>query len=199
MALASVTLERVDRRSFAPHGLAACVEAALARYPFQPGERERVHLAPMPAGWRFVGSDTLLVYVLFNLLKNGLYAVRAQGEGGIEISGAAEGGFYLLRCRDTGSGIPADVLPRIFDPFFSTKAHGSGNGLGLAFCRRVAEAFGGRIDCESVPGVHTTFTTYSWWARLVTNTPPAASRLPWMHSWNQRSRQMPCHSKYRAK
>ncbi len=48
MALASVTLERVDRRSFAPHGLAACVDAALARYPFQPGERERVRLAPMP-------------------------------------------------------------------------------------------------------------------------------------------------------
>lgn len=158
MALASVTLERVDRRSFAPHGLAACVDAALARYPFQPDERERVRLAPMPAGWRFVGSDTLLVYVLFNLLKNGLYAVRVQGEGGIEISAEAVGGFYLLRCRDTGSGIPADVLPRIFDPFFSTKAHGSGNGLGLAFCRRVAEAFGGRIDCESVPGVHTTFT-----------------------------------------
>lgn len=158
MALASVTLERVDRRNFAPHALAACVEAALERYPFQPDERERVRVAPIHPGWRFVGSDTLLVYVLFNLLKNGLYAIRARGAGQIDISGEAEGGFYLLRCRDTGSGIPADVLPRIFDPFFSTKAHGSGNGLGLAFCRRVAEAFGGRIDCESVPGVHTTFT-----------------------------------------
>lgn len=158
MALASVTLERLDRSTFAPHSLAACVEAALERYPFQPDERERVRVQGFDPGWRFVGSDTLLVYVLFNLLKNGLYAIRSHGGGDIEIEGGVEGGHYLLRFRDTGPGIPANVLPRIFEPFFSTKAHGRGNGLGLAFCRRVVEAFGGRIECASRPGVHTTFT-----------------------------------------
>lgn len=158
MALASVTLERLDRSMFAPHSLAACVDAALERYPFQGDERARIHVMPLDPGWRFVGSDTLLVYVLFNLLKNGLYAIRKHGGGQIQITAQVDGNDYLLRFRDTGSGIPADVLPRIFDPFFSTKAHGSGNGLGLAFCRRVAEAFGGRIDCESIAGAHTTFT-----------------------------------------
>ncbi|KAA6129794.1 sensor histidine kinase [Cupriavidus cauae] len=173
MALASITLERLDRGSFVPHGVAQCVDSALERYPFRAGERERVSVHAIPAGWRFRGSDTLLVYVLFNLLKNALQAMRAhqgahQGanpaareDGGrIEISARESGGFYQLRVRDTGPGIPPDVLPRIFDPFFSTKPHGSGAGMGLAFCRRVMEAFGGRIECESAPGRHTVFTLH---------------------------------------
>ncbi|WP_354683527.1 ATP-binding protein [Cupriavidus necator] len=158
MALASVTLERLDRSTFAPHGIADCVQAALERFPFQGEERGCVQVRGIDAGWRFVGSDTLLVYVLFNLLKNALHALRAHGGGRIDITGATEGQYHVIRFRDTGPGIPADVMPRIFDPFFSTKAHGSGSGLGLAFCRRVLETFGGRIDCESVPAVHTTFT-----------------------------------------
>ncbi|WP_064576815.1 sensor histidine kinase [Cupriavidus gilardii] len=165
MALASITLERLDRGSFVPHGVAHCVESALERYPFRPGERERVSVQSIPAGWRFRGSDTLLVYVLFNLLKNALQAMRAHQReardgGRIEISACESGGFYQLRVCDTGPGIPADVLPRIFDPFFSTKPHGSGAGMGLAFCRRVMEAFGGRIDCASAPGRHTVFTLH---------------------------------------
>lgn len=172
MALASVTLERLDRSTFAPHGIDECVAAALERYPFQGDERARVHVRGIDHSWRFVGSDTLLVYVLFNLLKNALHAIRSRGEGHIEIAGSAEGAFHVLRFRDTGPGIPADVMPRIFDPFFSTKAHGSGAGLGLAFCRRVIEAFGGRIECESVPGMHTTFTL-----KLPRFTPMADSRF----------------------
>ncbi|WP_454721472.1 MULTISPECIES: ATP-binding protein [Cupriavidus] len=160
MALASVTLERLDRHSLTAQPLRHCVDSALARYPFLAGERERVAVAPIDPAWCFRGSDTLLVYVLFNLLKNALQAMRASpGAGaGIEIAVLPGRGQWLLRFRDTGPGIPPDVLPRIFDPFFSTKAHGSGAGMGLPFCRRVVEAFGGRIQCESVRGVHTTFT-----------------------------------------
>lgn len=172
MALASVTLERLDRSTFAPHGIADCVHAALERYPFQGDERGWVHVRGIDAGWRFVGSDTLLVYVLFNLLKNALHAIRATGGGRIDITGATEGQHHVIRFRDSGPGIAADVLPRIFEPFFSTKAHGLGAGLGLAFCRRVIETFGGRIECESVPRVHTTFTL-----RLPRFTPMADSRL----------------------
>lgn len=169
MALASITLERLDRGSFVPHGVAQCVDSALERYPFRASERERVVVRAIPAGWCFRGSDTLLVYVLFNLLKNALQAMRthhaaqpgAREDGGrIEISARQSGGFYQLCVRDTGPGIPPDVLPRIFDPFFSTKPHGSGAGMGLAFCRRVMEAFGGRIECESAPGRHTVFTLH---------------------------------------
>jgi signal transduction histidine kinase len=63
----------------------------------------------------------------------------------------------MLQFRDTGPGIAPDVLPHIFDAFFSTKRHGSGAGMGLAFCRRATELLGGSIECTSVRGAHTTF------------------------------------------
>ena len=63
-----------------------------------------------------------------------------------------------MQVRDTGSGIPADVLPNIFDPLFSTKTLGT--GLGLAVVSRVAQQHGGLIHCESTAGAGTTFDLY---------------------------------------
>jgi signal transduction histidine kinase len=159
MSLASFTLDRLDRRSFEICSIRSCVNAALERFPFRPGEREMVSVEPMEASLRFSGSDSLVVFVLFNLLKNALFAIQmAGGPGRVEIYAHDENGFCVLMFRDTGPGIDPDVLPRIFDPFFSTKSHGRGVGMGLAFCRRVADALGGSIACESERGVHTTFT-----------------------------------------
>ncbi|ANH75441.1 his Kinase A domain protein [Ralstonia insidiosa] len=158
MALASVTLERLDRRTFAAHSLRECVEMAVAQYPFQAGERERVHVQEFNADWRFLGSDTLLMYVLFNLLKNALHAIQIARKGQIEITARQEGDSYVLAVRDSATGIPPSVQRRIFDPFFSTKHVGKGSGVGLTFCRRVMQAFGGRIHCESVVGEYTLFS-----------------------------------------
>ncbi|MHA6896484.1 ATP-binding protein [Ralstonia pseudosolanacearum] len=158
MALASVTLERLDRRTFAPHSLHACVDMALARYPFQYGEREHVRMLAFSADWHFVGSDTLLMHVLFNLLKNALYAIRIARKGHVEISAWPDGDSYVLAVRDSAMGIPPSVQRRIFDPFFSTKLADQGTGVGLTFCRRVVEAFGGHIQCESVVDEYTLFT-----------------------------------------
>jgi signal transduction histidine kinase len=58
---------------------------------------------------------------------------------------------------DTGVGIPAEVLPRIFDPFFSTKGVGKGTGLGLAITRRILEDHRGTIEVSSQVGQGTTF------------------------------------------
>jgi signal transduction histidine kinase len=158
MALASFTLDRLDRTRFSPHSIAQCVASALERYPFRGDERARVSVAPIDAALCFSGSDTLAVFVLFNLLKNALHAIHVSGEGEIAISAVEELGFCVLRFRDTGPGISPDVLPHIFDAFFSTKRHGSGAGMGLAFCRRAAVMLGGSIECSSTRGAHTTFT-----------------------------------------
>ncbi|MGH1510780.1 sensor histidine kinase [Ralstonia solanacearum] len=158
MALASITLERLDRRTFAPHSLRTCVDMALARYPFQYGERALVQVQAFSADWHFVGSDTLLMHVLFNLLKNALYAIRIAHQGHIEINARQDGDSCVLTIRDSAMGIPPSVQRRIFDPFFSTKLADNGSGVGLTFCRRVMEAFGGRIQCESVVGEYTLFT-----------------------------------------
>ncbi|NPT43016.1 hypothetical protein GNZ12_17190 [Paraburkholderia sp. 1N] len=158
MALASFTLDRLDRTRFSPHSMLHCVASALERYPFRGDERARVTVAPIDATLCFSGSDTLAVFVLFNLLKNALHAIPVSGEGEIVISAVQEQGFCVLRFRDTGPGIAPDVLPHIFDAFFSTKRHGSGAGMGLAFCRRAAELLGGSIECTSMREAHTTFT-----------------------------------------
>lgn len=158
MALASVTLERLDRRTFSAHSLRDCVTTALDQYPFRPGERERIKVSEFDPSWRFVGSETLLMYVLFNLIKNALHAIQLARKGHIEISARHDGDAYVLEVRDDATGIPPKVLRRIFDPFFSTKHHGKGAGVGLTFCRRVMQAFGGRIHCESVVGEYTLFS-----------------------------------------
>lgn len=73
-----------------------------------------------------------------------------------------EAGQILARCSvaDTGSGIAPDLLPRIFQPFFTTKEHGKGTGLGLPIVQRVAEEAHGFIEVESTVGKGTTFHLY---------------------------------------
>lgn len=156
MMLASSRMERIDPASFARHSMRACVDEALATYPFSRQERSRVR-ADTGADFEFVGSDSLMVFVLFNLIKNSLYAIRAAGRGDIAIVLAQGREGATLTFTDTGSGIPAAALPRIFDTFFTTKRN-QGAGIGLAFCRRVVESFGGRMRCESEEGRFTTFT-----------------------------------------
>ena len=68
--------------------------------------------------------------------------------------------FVRISVRDTGTGIPADVLPSIFDPFFTTKPVGEGTGLGLAAAEGIVRAHDGLMDVESIVGVGTTFHVY---------------------------------------
>lgn len=157
MSLASLTLRRLDKRSFAAYSIKACVEAALDRFPFRAGERELVSTVRIDPAIQFSGADSLLIFVLFNLLKNALQAIQSSGKGNIHIEAQSSDGFCVLRFSDTGPGIAPDVLPQIFEPFYSTKAPGRGSGVGLTFCRRVCDAFGGSIACESELGEHTTF------------------------------------------
>lgn len=63
-----------------------------------------------------------------------------------------KGNFGWLQVIDTGGGIPADVLPRIFDPFFSTKSPGKGTGLGLATIYGIVSQSGGSVFVDSTVG-----------------------------------------------
>ncbi len=90
--------------------------------------------------------------VLVNLLENARAAIDRDGT--VTVSAASIDGAVELRVRDDGSGISADLLPRIFEPHFSTRT--AGTGLGLAIVRRLVEAWGGRIEAESEAGVGTT-------------------------------------------
>jgi len=97
------------------------------------------------------GDPVGLEQVLMNLAVNARDAMPDGGKLAIETSRADEG-MILLRVKDTGIGIPADILPRIFEPFFSTKASEKGNGLGLAMVSGIIRAHGGRVEVQSVVG-----------------------------------------------
>jgi two-component system NtrC family sensor kinase len=88
-------------------------------------------------------------------------ASEAMAQGGVlevatDFDPAAEHG--RIRVKDSGMGIPADVLPKIFDPFFTTKEDQLRTGLGLAVARSIVEQHGGEIHVESAPGQGTEFT-----------------------------------------
>jgi signal transduction histidine kinase len=72
--------------------------------------------------------------------------------------GLSPGPFVEIGVEDTGSGIPADVLPRIFDPLFTTKAEGEGTGLGLFSVQSVVRSHRGAIHIRTEPGRGTRFT-----------------------------------------
>lgn len=93
--------------------------------------------------------------VLLNLLLNALQAM--PGGGILTISLQQSGSSWLeVKFSDTGTGIAAEQLERIFQPFFTTKAHGI--GLGLSISRRLVEDHGGQLLVESQPGLGATFT-----------------------------------------
>ncbi|CZF78653.1 Autoinducer 1 sensor kinase/phosphatase LuxN [Grimontia celer] len=104
----------------------------------------------------FHGSDTLYSFVLLNLLKNAVYYFDRYPESRVRIhfTQAAEGNAVHL--IDTGPGIPATQVTHIFDEFY-TSGKKQGNGLGLSYCKRVMESFGGSIRCHSVEGEFTEF------------------------------------------
>jgi two-component system CAI-1 autoinducer sensor kinase/phosphatase CqsS len=159
MLLASARIGSLERDTFALHSVKGAVDEALACYPFTEHERERVSVA-VRDDFRFYGSDTLLVYVLYNLLKNALQATRVKGRGTVRVEALRNGEQNLLVVTDTGHGIAADVLPHVFEPFYTTRKTGGGTGMGLAFCHKVITAFGGTISCESEVGNYTRFTLF---------------------------------------
>ena len=105
---------------------------------------------------RVDGDMNQLQQVLLNLSLN---ACAAMPEGGtLTISTSAEGGSVLVKVADTGSGIKAEHVDRIFEPFFSTKPVGRGTGLGLSISYGIVQQHGGELRVESEEGKGTTFT-----------------------------------------
>jgi two-component system, NtrC family, sensor kinase len=105
--------------------------------------------------------------VFTNLLLNAAQAIEKRGE--IHVSTRHEDGCAVVRIRDTGIGIPAEHLPHLFRPFFTTKAAKQGTGLGLHVAQKIVAAHGGTIEIASQPNVGTEVTV-----RLPIQGPPAA-------------------------
>jgi signal transduction histidine kinase len=97
--------------------------------------------------------------VFLNLITNAAQAVDAD-DAKITLTTRRDGDGVAVEIADNGKGIAPDVLPKIFDPFFSTKEIGKGTGLGLSISYKIVQQHGGRIDVDSRPGIGTRFTLW---------------------------------------
>ena len=106
--------------------------------------------ADLPAEVLKVRADPVrLEQVLVNLMKNGLEAAAKQTLPCLILNACQEGDKVCLTLRDNGPGIAAEVLPHLFEPFYSTKAASEGLGLGLAISRAIVESFGGTLGARN--------------------------------------------------
>ncbi len=154
MLLYTVRGMGMEGREPVPCLMSRCADTALRRYPFASDkERSLVVQLDMKADFSFLGSELLMVHVIFNLLKNALRHIAIAGKGTISIRLETDQLENRLVFGDTGTGIPADVLPHIFTRYYAWPKHGRGvvetTGVGLSFCREVVHAFGGSIECHS--------------------------------------------------
>jgi len=120
-------------------------------------ERE---FAPVP---RVSANPGQLQQVLLNLMVNARQAMPTGGRLILRLAHDEASGFVDVMVRDTGCGMAPDVMRRIFEPHFTTKAGPDetgkgGSGMGLASCREIVEAHRGRIRVESAPGRGTAMT-----------------------------------------
>ncbi|HET9984826.1 MAG TPA: HAMP domain-containing sensor histidine kinase [Longimicrobiales bacterium] len=136
-------LERVD--------VEAVVHDALTLY--SASDRNVAYIEAMQPGLPRVRARTgELKEIVLNLVENARTAL--EGDGVINISGRLlPNGRVELVVQDNGPGIPPELLPRVFEPHFSTSS--SGTGLGLAIVRRLVEGWGGEVAAESEPGAGT--------------------------------------------
>lgn len=123
--------------------------------------------------WPVVGNSTQIDQVIMNLCLNARDAMPSGGELRVSMENvtlsdedclmhqaARPEAYVCIKIADTGTGMPPDVLSRIFDAFFTTKADGKGTGLGLATVQTVVSGHGGFITVESKVGTGTAFKVY---------------------------------------
>ncbi len=149
---------RVDSDQMQQHNINDCVRTTLAMVNNQLKYicTVETHLGRVPDVTMNVGK---ISQVITNLLINAGQAIEATGKNGrIVITTCTVNNFVELRVEDTGCGIPASHLDKLFNPFFTTKPEGQGTGLGLSISFGIAQEHGGSLSATSIEGESSTFT-----------------------------------------
>jgi two-component system, NtrC family, nitrogen regulation sensor histidine kinase NtrY len=157
-------IDRLDEiaRAFSRYGTAPDDRAAAVPVDVAQAIKDVMRLEQLGGGdvrWSAEGADSSVMVlagkaevgeVMLNLLEN----ARLANARNVNVTLGVTGEMVQLAVHDDGHGIASDVMPRIFEPHFSTRT--SGSGLGLAISRRMIEGWGGTINIESTPGEGTT-------------------------------------------
>ncbi|MCB1055614.1 MAG: PAS domain-containing protein [Acidobacteria bacterium] len=145
----SLSMELVDTTSL--------VKELFASLAYQLEQRSaRVHVAELPP---VVGDRISLEQIFGNLLSNAVLYLDPDRPGEIEVRGETSRDLVTYHVRDNGCGIPKEDLPKVFAPFRrGRRLEVEGEGMGLAYVQALVRRHGGRIWCESEPGVGSTFS-----------------------------------------
>lgn len=156
--LTSIDKNRISSEHFKRCRASDVVKEALLSFPYKNEQDKKAVNLTIYKDFDYFGSDNLLKYTLYNLLKNAFYYNQSL-DFSINIQLNCEEKFNIIRVRDNGIGIEDGLIEQIFDDFYSSGKH-DGFGLGLPFCRKVMEAFSGKISCQSELNHWTEFTLY---------------------------------------
>ena len=154
------TLARGEDGPLAPLDLTHVLGSAIRVAASETKHRARVECQLAAALPPVRANEAQLGQVFLNLLVNAAHAIPAGSPSPQSIrirSFTAPGPRVVVEVSDTGCGIPAGQLEQIFEPFFSTRAPGTGAGLGLSLCRSIVGSLGGEIEVESRVGAGSTF------------------------------------------
>jgi len=134
---------------------------------------------------KVVGAKTQLVHVFMNLLVNSVQAMKktnAQRKALITVTGNPRGERLAIALRDNGCGVKAADLPRLLDPFFTTKDVGEGMGLGLSICHTIIKNHGGNIEITTEEGQWTQVMFDLALAGSGTPASGPSTRTPWANA-----------------
>lgn len=157
LSAGKITIQPEDYRK---HHINQTIANTLSRYPFRSRDEEARISWERGQDFDYYGPELLITHVLFNLIKNALYSTMATTSGKVYVSTAAGEKYNLVTVIDTGTGITQEDMKNIFNHFQTSKGMGQGTGIGLAFCKMVMEAMGGRIECHAKSGEYAQFTLY---------------------------------------
>ena len=105
-----------------------------------------------------MGDQHGIESALINLILNACHAIHEKGEGELTIRAERIGDQVAVSVSDTGLGIHPDILPHIFEPYFTTRGEAGGTGLGMSILQNIADIHGAKLDLESRYGDGTKVT-----------------------------------------
>jgi signal transduction histidine kinase len=147
---------KTDTKNFRRYSIAKNIKEALEGYPFKAGELDLITL-DIAEDFEYNGDPALTAHLLYNFIRNALRAVSIAGKGKVTIKLKPGLRVNKLVFRDTATGIPKKVLPKIFSLFETQMKEQGGTGVGLAFTKTIMQGYGGDISCDSVVGGYTEF------------------------------------------
>ncbi|MCC5518690.1 response regulator [Vibrio splendidus] len=156
LLLTSIDENRVSRSTFKKHSAQAVIEGAIDSFNYKRSADKSAISLDVQSNFDFLGGDTLLKYVMYNLFKNAFHH-RSPEDFHIHVTMCSDEVANQIMVTDNGSGISNDVIRRIFQDFYTTGQSGN-YGLGLPFCQKVMRSFGGEIKCQSEVDQWTQFT-----------------------------------------